>query len=126
MGFFDDFTSCISGKNLPPELLNALPDAKTAMNFAAKLIEGSSVVDALVAIGVAAEAAAAIADVLAAFTVGAIIGAVLGCAASAALASNDAANELQGALASLDSSDASALQGPLADAGFNPAGTAVA
>ena len=126
MGFFDDFSSCITGKNLPPALVNLLPDAKTALAFAAKLIKGATVEEALIAIGVGAEAAAAAADIVAAITVGAIIGAVLGCAASAALASSDAASDMSGALASLDSSDAAALQGPLADAGFTPADTAAA
>ena len=124
MGFFDDFTSCITGKDLPPELLNVLPDAKTALSFAAQLIKGETIVAALVAIGVGAEAAAAVAEVVGAITVGAIIGAIMGCAAGAALASNDSASDMQGVLASLDSSDVAALQGPLADAGFNPTSAA--
>ena len=112
MGFTDDFTDCITGKNLPPELANALPDGKTALAFASKLIKGATVEEALIAIGVGAEAAAAVAEVVAAIAVGAIIGAVVGCAVNAA------AGSLGGILASMDGSDTDALQGALADAGF--------
>ena len=120
MGFTDDFTDCITGKNLPPDLANLLPDAKTALAFASKLVQGATVEEALVAIGVGAEAAAAVAEIVAAITVGIIIGAVVGCVVNAA------AGSLGGILASMDSSDTSALQGALADAGFTGSDTAAA
>ena len=62
MGFVDDFTDCITGKNLPPDLANSLPDAKTALSFASKLVQGATVADALIAIGIATEVAEAIAE----------------------------------------------------------------
>jgi len=120
MGFTDDFTDCITGKNLPPDLANLLPDAKTALSFASQLVKGATVADALIAIGVGSDAAAAVAEIVAAITVGAIIGAVVGCAVNAA------AGSLGGILASMDSSDTAALQGALADAGFNPSDVAAA
>ena len=120
MGFMDDFTDCITGKNLPPDLANSLPDAKTALSFASKLIQGATVVDALVAIGIGTEVAEAIAEAVAAITVGAIIGAVVGCAVNAA------GSSLPNILLSMDGSDTSALQGALADAGFNASDSAAA
>ncbi len=120
MGFTDDFTDCITGKNLPADLANLLPDAKTALAFASQLVKGATVADALIAVGVAAETAAAVGEIVAAVTVGAIIGAVVGCAVNAA------AGSLSEVLASMDSSDTQALQGALADAGFNPGDSAAA
>jgi hypothetical protein len=112
MGFTDDFTACITGKTLPPELANLMPDPKTALVFAAKLIRGATVAEALIFIGVGAQLAAEVAEAVSAFTVGAIIGAVLGCAGSAV------GGNLSGAVAQLDPSDQSALADPLSDAGF--------
>jgi len=120
MSFTDDFTACITGKTLPPELARLIPDPQTAMAFASKLIKGASVEEALIAIGVGAELAADVAAAVAAFTVGVIVGAVVGCAVNAASGS------LGGVLAQMDSSDQEALQGPLADAGFVQSDTAAA
>jgi len=89
-----------------------MPEPKVALAFAAKLIRGATVEEALLAIGVGAEVAAEVAAAVSAFTVGVIIGAVLGCAGVAASGS------LGTAVAQLDPSDQSALEGPLADAGF--------
>lgn len=120
MGFTDDFTACITGKTLPPELASLIPEPKVALVFALKLVRGATVEEALLAIGVGAEVAAEVAAAVAAFTVGFIIGAVLGCA------NNAASGSLGTAVAQLDPSDQSALEGPLADAGFTTDGTAAA
>ena len=120
MGFTDDFTACITGKTLPPELASLIPEPKVALAFALKLVRGATVEEALLAIGVGAEVAADVAAAGAAFTVGFIIGAVLGCAKNAASAS------FETEVAQLDPSDQSALEGPLADAGFTMGDTAAA
>lgn len=86
MGFTDDFSDCMNGKTLPPELANALPSPKAALAFAAQLVKGATVEEALIAVGVGAEAAAAVAAVVVAVAVGVIIGAVVGGALVAALA----------------------------------------
>jgi len=122
MGFSDDFTSCITGKTLPPDLANLLPDPKTALAFASQLVKGATVEEALVAVGVGAAAAAAVAEIVAAVAVGVIIGAVVGCA----LAAVGGSVGLGAVLASMDSSDTDVLQGVLADAGFNPSNVAAA
>ena len=119
LGFTDDFTACITGKTLPPELAQLLPSPQTALAFASKLIKGATVEEALLAIGVGAEVAAEVAAGVAAFTVGVIIGAVLGCAINAS-------GSIGSVLAQMDPSDQSALQGPLADAGFTQSDSAVA
>ncbi|MBZ5681018.1 MAG: hypothetical protein LAO24_13015 [Acidobacteriia bacterium] len=122
MGFTDDFSDCMNGKTLPPELANALPSPKAALAFAAQLVKGATVEEALIAVGVGAEAAAAVAAVVVAVAVGVIIGAVVGCALVAAGGSVG----LGSILASMDSSDTDVLQGALADAGFNPSDVAAA
>jgi len=120
MGFTDDFTGCITGKTLPPQLASLMPDPKTALAFASQLVKGATVEEALLAIGVGAEVAAEVAAAVAAFTVGFIIGAVVGCAVNAASGS------LGAVVAQLDATDQSALQQPLADAGFSTSDTAAA
>ena len=120
MSFVDDFTDCITGKTLPPELGRLIPSPATALAFASKLIKGATVEEALLAIGVGAEVAADVAAAVAAFTVGVIVGAVLGCAVNAGSGS------LGTALAAMDPSDQSALEAPLADAGFSSSDTAAA
>jgi len=120
MGFADDFTNCITGKNLPPQLATLMPDPKTALAFASQLIKGATVEEALLAIGVGAEIAAEVAAAVAALTVGFIVGAVVGCAVNAA------SGTLGALIAEMDPSDKSALQEPLADAGFSTTDAAVA
>jgi hypothetical protein len=112
MGFTDDFTNCITLKGLSPALAEQLPDAKTALKFAAMLISGTTVESALIAIGVGAAAAAEAAAAVSAFAVGVVIGAVVGCAGVAA------GGSLGSVLAQLDPSEQSALAGPLATAGL--------
>ena len=125
MGFSDDFAQCVKD-NLPSALIDALQGLSLdkVLEFASELVEGASVEEALVAIGVGAEAAAAAgaAVIAAGIATAAVAAAVLsGCVASAG------ADTIWDALKSLGSSVWDVLKSPLADAGYTaPADTAVA
>ena len=123
MGFTDNFVNCITGKTLPPELARLLPSPTTALSFAAKLVKGATVEEALLAIGVGAPVAAEVAELVADLAVAVIVAAVVACAGSAIKAES---GSLGTALAQMDSSEQEALQSPLADAGFTDADTAAA
>ncbi len=125
MGFSDDFAQCVKD-NLPSALIDALQGLSLdkVLEFASELVEGASVEEALLAIGVGAEAAAAAAAavVAAGIATAAIASAVLsGCVLSAG------ATTVWDTIKSLGSSVWDVLKSPLADAGYPaPADTAVA
>jgi hypothetical protein len=128
MSFVSDFQNCITGKNLPAPLAQAITTLPKALKFASKVLQGLSVEEALIAIGVGAaaaaeigEAVAATAEVMGAAAAGIIAGAVVGCAVNAA--SN---REAVVAFNDLESDDQSAVQGALADAGVTFSDEAVA
>jgi hypothetical protein len=125
MSFSDDFTQCVKD-NLPSALIDALQGLSLdkILSFAAELVEGASVEEALLAIGVGAEvaAAAAAAVVAAGIATAAIAAAVLsGCVLAAGT------KTVWDTIKSLGSSIYDVLTSPLADAGYPaPADTAVA
>jgi hypothetical protein len=122
MSFSDDFGRCVEN-SLPSELVDLLTDPEIALKFAAELIGGAGVEEALVAVGVGVEAAAAAAAAVAAagIAVAAIVAAVLsGCVAAAT------ASSIWDAIQSLGGSVWDVLKSPLADAGFSAPSDAAA
>jgi hypothetical protein len=125
MGFSDELAQCVQD-NLPSALVDVLKGLSLdkVLQFASELVEGASVEEALLAIGVGAEAAAAAgaAVIAAGIAAAAVAAAVLsGCVAAAGVES------VWDTIKSLGSSVWDVLKSPLADAGYPaPADSAVA